>query len=96
MTNFDPQRYKATTHDHWQAAAAAWNRWDPTIARWVGPATNQLIDMMQVRAGHAVLDVAAGLGQPNPAAGSASRTDGPRAGNRHLIQHPRLRAAQRA
>lgn len=62
MTNFDAKRYKETTREQWQAAAEAWNRWDPIIARWVGPATEQLIDMMRVKPGDAVLDVAAGSG----------------------------------
>jgi SAM-dependent methyltransferase len=62
MTSFDAKRYKETTREQWQAAAEAWNRWDPTIARWVGPATEQLIDMMRVKPGDAVLDVAAGSG----------------------------------
>jgi SAM-dependent methyltransferase len=62
MTSFDAKRYKETTREQWQAAAEAWNRWDPTIARWVGPATEQLIEMMRVKPGDAVLDVAAGSG----------------------------------
>jgi SAM-dependent methyltransferase len=62
MTSFDAKRYKETTREQWQAAAEAWNRWDPAIARWVGPATEQLIDMMRLKPGDAVLDVAAGSG----------------------------------
>ena len=62
MTSFDAKRYKETTREQWQAAAQAWNRWDPTIVRWVGAATEQLIDMMRVKPGDAVLDVAAGSG----------------------------------
>ena len=62
MTSFDAKRYKETTREQWQSAAEAWNRWEPTIARWVGPATEQLIDMMRVKPGDAVLDVAAGSG----------------------------------
>ena len=32
-TNFDPVGYKHSTRDQWQAAAAAWRRWQPVIDR---------------------------------------------------------------
>ncbi len=62
MTTFDPVRYKETTREQWQTAAAAWNHWEPTIRHWVGPATETLIDMMRIGPGASVLDVAAGSG----------------------------------
>ncbi len=30
-TNFDPARHKRSTRDQWQAAAAAWRRWEPAV-----------------------------------------------------------------
>ncbi len=60
---FDPIKYKATTRDQWQTAAEAWHRWGPTLHRWLGDATNVMLDMADVRAGHRVLDVAAGAGE---------------------------------
>ena len=62
-TAFDPVKYKDTTREQWQAAAEAWNRWGPTLAQWLGPATEIMLDMAGVRAGSRVLDVAAGAGQ---------------------------------
>lgn len=59
---FDPLRYKETTREQWQSAAEAWHRWGPTLARWLDPATELLLDMAGVRAGSRVLDVAAGAG----------------------------------
>jgi SAM-dependent methyltransferase len=61
-TTFDPVRYKETTREQWQAAAEPWNRWGPTIAQWLDPATEIMLDMAGVRAGSRVLDVAAGAG----------------------------------
>jgi SAM-dependent methyltransferase len=59
---FDPVRYKQTTRDQWQATAEAWHRWGPTLAAWLDPVTETMLDMMKVRAGDRVLDVAAGAG----------------------------------
>jgi SAM-dependent methyltransferase len=60
---FDPVKYKATTRDQWEAAAEAWDRWGPTLHRWLGEATDVMLDMADVRSGHRVLDVAAGAGE---------------------------------
>ena len=59
---FDPVKYKAMTHDQWQTAAPAWNDWGPSLRTWLGPATDVMLDMAQIRRGHRVLDVAAGAG----------------------------------
>src|SRR5438046_76724 len=62
-TAFDPVRYKQTTHEQWEAAAAAWHRWRWTLNRWLGPATDLVLDRAHVGAGKRVLDVAAGAGE---------------------------------
>lgn len=45
---FDPVRYKATTRDQWEAAAEAWDRWTPVLQRWLGPGTEQMLDLAGV------------------------------------------------
>lgn len=60
---FDPVRYKNTTHDQWQAAAEAWYRWSPTLNQWLGKATDKMLDMAVITSGQRVLDVAAGAGE---------------------------------
>jgi ubiquinone/menaquinone biosynthesis C-methylase UbiE len=60
---FDPIKYKATTCDQWQTAAEAWHRWGPTLHRWLGQATNVMLDMAHIHQGHRILDVAAGAGE---------------------------------
>jgi SAM-dependent methyltransferase len=62
MTNFDPVGYKHSTRDQWQAAAAAWRRWQPVIDGWLREGTDLMLDLAQVQAGDRVLDVAAGAG----------------------------------
>jgi ubiquinone/menaquinone biosynthesis C-methylase UbiE len=62
VTQFDPIKYKETTREQWQAAAGAWHDWGPTIEKWLGPATEIMLDMAGVGSGSRVLDVAAGAG----------------------------------
>ncbi|WP_217912690.1 class I SAM-dependent methyltransferase [Miltoncostaea marina] len=61
-TTFDPVAVKATTREQWQEAADAWHRWGPAIERWLGEATEVMLDMAEVGPGDRVLDVAAGAG----------------------------------
>jgi SAM-dependent methyltransferase len=62
MTTFDPAKYKETTREQWQNAADAWSDYGPFLRRWLGPATELMLDMTHVREGSRVLDVAAGAG----------------------------------
>lgn len=59
---FDPARYKSSTTEQWQAAAAAWYAWGPVIDSWLGDATETMLDLAGVGPGSRVLDVAAGAG----------------------------------
>jgi len=59
---FDPVAYKETTRVQWQDAAEAWHRYDPVFDRWLGAATESMLDVARVGAGSRVLDIAAGSG----------------------------------
>jgi SAM-dependent methyltransferase len=61
-TVFDPVAYKQTTREQWQEAAEAWHRWGPTLERWLGPATELMLDQARIGPGARVLDLAAGAG----------------------------------
>lgn len=63
IPQFDPAKYKNTTHDQWQAAAEAWYRWSPTLNQWLGKATDKMLEMMNVSNGQRILDIAAGAGE---------------------------------
>lgn len=65
---FDPIAFKQTTRNQWDGAAEAWSRWSPLLTRWLGPATEMMFDMTNIRHGSRVLDVAAGAGQQSIAA----------------------------
>jgi SAM-dependent methyltransferase len=60
--SFDAASYKTTTQAQWDQAAEAWHRWGPTLERWLGPATELMLDAAGVRPQATVLDVAAGTG----------------------------------
>lgn len=59
---FDPAVYKQTTKAQWDDAAEAWRRWGPFLERWLGEATELMLDLAGVDAGSRVLDIAAGAG----------------------------------
>ncbi|MFT3792540.1 MAG: methyltransferase domain-containing protein [Rudaea sp.] len=59
---FDVAKYKQTTRAQWQDAAHAWNAWGTFLRRWLGPASEIMLDMAGVGPGARVLDVAAGAG----------------------------------
>jgi SAM-dependent methyltransferase len=63
-TTFNPAQYKETTKQQWESAAEAWNRWEPTLQAWLGPATEVLLDLARVGPGSRVLDIASGAGEP--------------------------------
>lgn len=63
MPAFDPIQYKVTTRKQWQEAAEAWDAWGPTLGRWLGAATELMLDLARVGSGDHVLDVAAGAGE---------------------------------
>ena len=67
-TTFDPAAYKETTREQWQDAAAAWHRWDPVFDRWLGEATQRMLDLAHVGEGTRVVDIAAGSGGQSLAA----------------------------
>jgi SAM-dependent methyltransferase len=62
QTSFDPVKYKTTTRNQWENAAEAWHRWGTLVEKWLGPATETMLDMADIREGNRVLDVAAGAG----------------------------------
>jgi len=73
---FDAARYKDTTRRQWDAAAEAWDRWAPFLRRWLGPATERMLDLAAVRPDARVLDVAAGAGDQSLVAAERVGTRG--------------------
>ena len=66
--SFDAARYKNAQREQWNENGAAWRRWNPTLDRWYGEATRQLLDQALLQPGQRVLDIAAGAGEPSVSA----------------------------
>ena len=73
---FDPDKFRQTTRAQWEAAAEAWDRWGPLLSRWLGPATEAMLDMAAVAPGSRVLDVAAGAGEQSLSAARRAGASG--------------------
>lgn len=46
----------------WERAAPGWAKWEATVAPWMEPATEAMLDMARVASGARVLDLACGAG----------------------------------
>ena len=71
---FDAAKYKSAQRAQWNQDGAAWRRWTPTLERWYGAATRQMLELARVGPGQRILDIAAGAGEP---AVSAAERVGP-------------------
>jgi SAM-dependent methyltransferase len=72
--SFDAAKYKNAQREQWNKDGAAWRRWTPTLERWYGVATRQMLDLARIEPGQRILDIAAGAGEP---AVSAAERVGP-------------------
>ncbi len=76
LPQFDADLYKQTTRQQLDSAAEAWHRWSPLLSRWLGPATEIMLDMCHLEPGCRILDVAAGAGEQSLAAARRAGPDG--------------------
>jgi ubiquinone/menaquinone biosynthesis C-methylase UbiE len=65
---FDPDKFRLATRAQWEAAAPAWDSWAPLLGRWLGAATDAMLEMARIGPGSRVLDIAAGAGEQTLAA----------------------------
>jgi SAM-dependent methyltransferase len=72
--SFDAATYKNAQREQWNKDGAAWRRWNPTLDRWFGNVTRQMLDLARIQPGQRILDVATGAGEP---AASAAERVGP-------------------
>ncbi len=54
----------ARTRTAYESVAAGWERWEPQFACFTAPVTQRLIAAVRPAAGHAILDVGCGTGDP--------------------------------
>jgi SAM-dependent methyltransferase len=72
-TSFDPARYKADLRTEWRAAAPGWRAWLEVLEAADGgqAVSRSLVQLAGIGPGDAVLDVAAGYGEPGLTAARA-------------------------
>jgi SAM-dependent methyltransferase len=75
-TIFDPVLYKANVRSEWRAAAPGWRAWVEVLEATDGggAVSRALVELARIGPGDAVLDVAAGYGEPGL---TAARAVGP-------------------
>jgi SAM-dependent methyltransferase len=72
-TIFDPAQYKASIRTEWRAAAPGWGAWVEVLEAETGggAVSRTLVELARIGPGAAVLDVAAGYGEPGLTAARA-------------------------
>jgi len=53
---------RAEIRKQWEGAAPGWAKWEETVANWIEPVTEAMLDMAGVVSGAHVLDLASGAG----------------------------------
>lgn len=66
--SFDAAKYKNAQREQWNQNGAAWRRCNPTLDRWFGDVTRQMLDLARIEPGQRILDIAAGAGEPSVSA----------------------------
>ncbi len=74
--SFDAAKYKHAQREQWNKDGTAWRRWTPTLDRWYGAATRQMLDLARLQPGQRILDIAAGAGEPAVSAAERVGPDG--------------------
>jgi cyclopropane fatty-acyl-phospholipid synthase-like methyltransferase len=72
-TTFDPAQYKADLRTEWRNAAPGWRAWLEVLEAADGgqAVSRSLVELARIGPGDAVLDVAAGYGEPGLTAARA-------------------------
>jgi SAM-dependent methyltransferase len=67
---------RADIQKQWEGAAPGWAKWEETVANWMEPATETMLDMAGVISGARVLDLASGAGSQTLSAARRVGTQG--------------------
>lgn len=61
----DTAEQKSRERRAWASVAAGWHRRDELLTHGAAPVTTRLIELARIEAGHQVLDIASGVGEPS-------------------------------
>jgi len=73
-TQIDAGEFRSKQRRDWGSAAQAWHDWRELIVSATAPVSKRLVELADIKPGHRVLDVGAGVGEP---ALTAARIVGP-------------------
>jgi len=65
MQGIDKSALKKREHDNWSAAAEGWRRRDALLTKGAGPVTERMLELVKIKAGSRLLDIASGTGEPS-------------------------------
>jgi ubiquinone/menaquinone biosynthesis C-methylase UbiE len=97
MSSLQNTDLKERERQAWTSVAEGWQRRDELLKRGAGPVTERMLDMAGIRAGHHVLDIASGVGEPSLTAARRVGDDGRVIGtdlSDAMLNYARRKAAQ--
>lgn len=62
--SFDANQYKLSQRQGWNSAASGWKNWWQVIEKGAQKINDRLIDLVKIKPGDKVLDLATGIGEP--------------------------------
>ena len=62
MSSFDPEEHRATSRESWETAAGAWGRLADRVREWGMPVSEAMIEVLDLKPGDRLLELAAGPG----------------------------------
>ena len=73
---FNPDEFKAQQREMWDNAAPGWQNWWETVERGAQKVSNKLVELVEIKPGDKVLDIATGIGEPAVTAARRVEPDG--------------------
>lgn len=64
MSNLNNAELKDRERKTWALVAEGWRRRDELLRKGAAPVTNRMLELAKISAGHSVLDIASGTGEP--------------------------------
>lgn len=64
VPTFDAEQYKAGQRQQWDSVAQGWRKWWATVENFSQQVSDRFMELAGISAGHHVLDVATGIGEP--------------------------------
>jgi enediyne biosynthesis protein CalE5 len=72
----DPAEFRQGQRDQWDTAATGWRKWSELIDTAASGISERLVELVEVKPGSRVIDIAAGYGEPTLSAAKVAGPDG--------------------